>query len=46
MVIDPFLIISIKDINFIKIEIGIKVEVGIVVKIGIPVELFPIISYI
>jgi hypothetical protein len=44
--VNPFLIIFIKNINFIKIKIGIKVEVEIVIKIGIPVELFPTISYI
>jgi hypothetical protein len=30
MAINPFLIISAKNINFIKIEIEIKIEVGIV----------------
>ena len=46
MTVDPFLTISVKNISFIKIEIGIEVEVGIVVEVGIPVELFSIISYI
>ena len=46
MAVDPFLIISVKDISFVEIEIGIEVEVGIVVEVGIPVELFPAISCI
>jgi len=36
--IDPFLIISIKDISFIKVEVGVEV--------GVEVEAFPAISSI
>jgi hypothetical protein len=29
MTVDPFLTISVKDISFIRIKLGIKVEIGI-----------------
>jgi hypothetical protein len=29
MTVDPFLIISVKDIGFVGIELGVKVEIGV-----------------
>jgi hypothetical protein len=40
MIVDPFLIISAKDISFIRIELGVKVE------IGVGIEAVPAIFYI
>jgi hypothetical protein len=38
--VNPFLIISAKDINFVRIELGVKVE------IGVGIRAVPVIFYI
>ena len=46
MAIDPFLIISVKDIGFIKIEEGAEVGAEIEVEVEVEVKAFPAIFYI
>jgi hypothetical protein len=39
--VDPFLIISIKDISFVEVEEGAEVGAEIGVKVGVEVKAFP-----